>query len=124
MNKAFTMIEVIFVIVIIGILVAVAIPKLVASRIDAQAATIVNELTTCINTAGSRFMLTGSFQNFTQDSNVTSSCSKAKACFSFTEIDANGSLVVTNLSSSEKKCTIAQGIASKNLLSTTHTINF
>lgn len=43
-KNAFTMIEVIFVIVIIGILSAVAIPKLAASRDDAIA-------TTCINSA-------------------------------------------------------------------------
>lgn len=37
MKKAFTMIELIFVIVIIGILASVAIPKLAASRVDADA---------------------------------------------------------------------------------------
>ena len=36
MKNAFTMIELIFVIVILGILAAVAIPKLAATRDDAQ----------------------------------------------------------------------------------------
>jgi len=43
MKKAFTMIELIFVIVIIGILASVAIPKLAATRDDAKISSIISD---------------------------------------------------------------------------------
>jgi len=45
-REAFTMIELIFIIVIIGILAAVAIPKLAATRNDAYISTIAHEVMT------------------------------------------------------------------------------
>ncbi|MDL0089779.1 type II secretion system protein [Campylobacter gastrosuis] len=52
MKKAFTMVEVIFVIVILGILAAVAIPKLVATRDDAEIAKTAKNLSTIISDIG------------------------------------------------------------------------
>lgn len=52
MKKAFTMVELIFVIVIIGILVAIAIPTLMATRDDAEIAKAVTNLAVCIENAG------------------------------------------------------------------------
>jgi len=46
MKKAFTIIEVVFVIVILGILIAVALPKLSATRNDAQVSLIAQNIAT------------------------------------------------------------------------------
>ena len=48
MKKAFTMIELIFVIVILGILAAVAIPKLAATRTDAKVAALGQEIQSAV----------------------------------------------------------------------------
>jgi len=49
MKKAFTMIELIFVIVIIGILAAIAIPKLAATRADAEVSATSHAIATAAN---------------------------------------------------------------------------
>ena len=124
MKNAFTMIELIFVIVIIGVLAAVAIPKLTLTRSDAEASNIVQSLAQCINDAGGEYMMTASFHALTQDANLTKNCKIAKTCFDFNESDVNGTLTVNNLASSDKKCIEAQSIASENILAVTHSINF
>ena len=58
-NKAFTMVEVIFVIVIIGMLAAVAIPKLAASRNDAEAAVCITEVGQLIDDVVSEYIKVG-----------------------------------------------------------------
>ena len=59
MNKnAFTMIELIFVIVILGILAAVAIPKLAATRDDAHNATDCSNISRCVMDMGAEYTAT------------------------------------------------------------------
>ena len=59
MKKAFTMIELIFVIVIVGILAAVAMPKLAASRDDAEALACTSETGQLLNEIASMYAKVG-----------------------------------------------------------------
>ena len=61
MKKGFTMIELIFVIVILGILASVAIPRLAGTRTDAEIATTVANLRTLLNDVASYYTVKGEF---------------------------------------------------------------
>ena len=61
MKKGFTMIELIFVIVILGVLASVAIPRLAATRDDAEVAKAATNLTTAISDITAYYTAKGSF---------------------------------------------------------------
>ena len=61
MKKGFTMIELIFVIVILGILASVAIPRLGATRTDAEISATVANLRTLLNDVASYYAVKGEF---------------------------------------------------------------
>ena len=59
MKKGFTMIELIFVIVILGILAAVAIPRLAATRDDAEVSKVATNIQTLVSDLGAYYTSQG-----------------------------------------------------------------
>ncbi len=69
-RTGFTMIELIFVIVILGILAAVAIPKLSATRTDAKVSTYASDVATALADMGSYYTAHGEFGTVAEMTNV------------------------------------------------------
>ena len=128
-RSGFTMIELIFVIVILGILAAVAIPKLTATRDDAKISKGASEIATAIQDIGAYYTAKGSFSTMSDMTSVkfytTSGGSTAAdstnlagntvyynvgstGCISFAGTSTDGNLTVADLSGSTAVC---QGIA-------------
>ena len=84
MKKGFTMIELVFVIVIIGVLAAIAIPKLTNTKSAADGSKIGSNLATCINELGSEYL--------TKESMTTTSpsCVDADRCYDYAGTGAKG----------------------------------
>ena len=71
MKKGFTMIELIFVIVILGILASVAIPRLAATRTDAEISAAVANIRTFLSDVASYYAVNGEFaRDFSVMTNV------------------------------------------------------
>ena len=118
MKKAFTMIELIFVIVIIGILAVIAIPKLMATRDDAKTVVELNNLANCIKD------IAGSYTSKQLEDNSSSACKSLKCSkvdLGTSHSDGNITVTIQNSSSSKDKyCDYVKKSAKKKNLEGNH----
>ena len=102
MRKAFTMIELIFVIVILSIIAVVAVPRLAATRDDAEVAKAAMNIRTLIADIGSYYTAQGKFSvNISDMSNVLQPIYvKRDKCLDITALNSANGTISVDLSTS------------------------
>nr|WP_321318110.1 type II secretion system protein [uncultured Campylobacter sp.] len=99
MKKGFSMIELIFVIVILGILASVAIPRLAATREDAEISAAVANLRTLVSDVSAYYTVKGEFGSNTKWSEITNVPLEGA-----TSTAVNGSTASAKLKAGGKDC--------------------
>ena len=137
MKKGFTMIELIFVIILIGILGAVAIPKLAATRDDAEVAKALSDLRTATSDFIAYYTAKGQFGKISDMTNVSASRWSAdvnltdnptfithnEACLQF-QIGADGNFTISPVTASPSNTICKSLINSKAFQAFTTSFKF
>lgn len=110
-RPAYTMIELVFVIVIMGILAALALPRLTATRNDAKISKEMMSAATEISNLGIEYAAQGAFINHT-----VAQANLSLNCFTITDLGADGNITLSVIAAVTPRCPIKvlEGVRNKS----------